>query len=79
MSELIENILHEVNKLEEGAYFGKVTGVQGLFIEVSGIRTRLSIGDQMCIRDSFKHIGDFITYFGNPAADRLQTSFQIIL
>lgn len=46
MSELIENILHEVNKLEEGAYFGKVTGVQGLFIEVSGIRTRLSIGDR---------------------------------
>ena len=33
MSELIENILHEVNKLEEGAYFGKVTGVQGLFIK----------------------------------------------
>ena len=27
----------------------------------------------------FKHIGDFITYFGNPAADSLQTSFQIIL
>ena len=46
MSELIENILHEVNKLEEEAYFGKVTGVQGLFIEVSGIRTRLSIGDR---------------------------------
>ena len=46
MSELIGNILHEVNKLEEGAYFGKVTGVQGLFIEVSGIRTRLSIGDR---------------------------------
>ena len=46
MSELTDNILQEVEKLETAAYYGKVTGVQGLFIEVSGIPSGISIGDR---------------------------------
>ena len=46
MSLLLDNINDEINKLEDGAYYGKVTAVQGLFIEVSGIRTSLTIGDR---------------------------------
>lgn len=49
MSELFENILSEVDKLEPAAWYGKVTGVQGLFIEVSGIAAKLSIGDRCTI------------------------------
>lgn len=46
MAELLDNIINEINKLDESAYYGKVTAVQGLFIEVSGIRSDLSIGDR---------------------------------
>ena len=46
MSELFSSKLHELEKLKDAAYFGKVTGVQGLFVEVSGIRSRLAIGDR---------------------------------
>lgn len=46
MSELFESKLQEINKLGTASYYGKVTGVQGLFVEVGGIRTRLSIGDR---------------------------------
>ena len=46
MSLLMQNIINSVNALKGAAYYGQVTAVQGLFIEVSGIRTRLSIGDR---------------------------------
>lgn len=46
MSELMQNILSQLSKMENTSYFGKVTGVQGLFIEVGGISSRLSIGDR---------------------------------
>ena len=46
MAELLENIISEINKLDESNYYGRVTAVQGLFIEVSGIRSDLSIGDR---------------------------------
>ena len=46
MSLLMQNIINSVNTLNGSAYYGQVTAVQGLFIEVSGIRTRLSIGDR---------------------------------
>ena len=46
MSLLMQNIINSVNALNGSAYYGQVTAVQGLFIEVSGIRTRLSIGDR---------------------------------
>ena len=43
---LYENITDAVGKLETDTYFGQVSAVQGLFIEVSGIRSNLSIGDR---------------------------------
>ncbi len=46
MSELFDSKLQEISKLNTASYFGKVTGVQGLFVEVSGIRAQLSIGDR---------------------------------
>ncbi|MBE6458373.1 MAG: flagellum-specific ATP synthase FliI, partial [Alphaproteobacteria bacterium] len=49
MGAYLENILQEVNKMDTASYYGKVTGVQGLFIEVSGILTKLSIGDRCCV------------------------------
>ncbi len=52
MSEVLENILKEVEKLPESDYYGRVTAVQGLFIEVSGIRCNMSIGDRCNIYDA---------------------------
>ena len=46
MSELSDNIIQNISKIETAAYYGKVSGVQGLFIEVSGIPAGLSIGDR---------------------------------
>lgn len=46
MPNLIDNVLQELDKVGTSFYYGKVTGVQGLFIEVSGIRSTLSIGDR---------------------------------
>ncbi|MDD4557243.1 MAG: flagellar protein export ATPase FliI [Alphaproteobacteria bacterium] len=43
---MLENIAKEIRKVETDTYFGSVTAVQGLFIEVSGIRAQLSIGDR---------------------------------
>ena len=46
MSELLKNIEGEIEKISFGEYFGTVTAVQGLFIEVSGVRSPLTIGDR---------------------------------
>ncbi len=46
MSLLWDNIQNEINRLDSTVYYGKVTGVQGLFIEAGGIRADLSIGDK---------------------------------
>ena len=46
MSQLLESIISEIKDQPSCSYYGEVTGVQGLFIEVSGIRTELSIGDR---------------------------------
>ena len=46
LSDLIKNIMQEIEKIDTSFYYGKVTAVQGLFIEVSGIRSTLSIGDK---------------------------------
>ncbi len=46
MADFTANILQELNKMDTASYYGKVTGVQGLFIEVSGILSQLSIGDR---------------------------------
>lgn len=42
----LENIITEIEKMEPCTYYGRVTAVQGLFIEVSGIRAQLTIGDR---------------------------------
>lgn len=41
-----ENIINQINKLKTAEYYGRVTAVQGLFIEVSGIRANMTIGDR---------------------------------
>ena len=46
MSEFIDNIIQSVEKLEASSYYGRVSGVQGLFVEVSGILNSLAIGDR---------------------------------
>ena len=44
--QLYSSLVNEITKIESEDYFGCVTGVRGLFIEVSGIRHQLSIGDR---------------------------------
>ncbi len=46
MGAFTENMIQALDKLEVSSYFGRVSGVQGLFIEVSGILTPLAIGDR---------------------------------
>ena len=46
MSLKFDSLIKDIKKIETSRYFGEVTSVQGLFIEVSGIRTKLSIGDR---------------------------------
>ena len=43
---LFENILSQIDDVQTQVYYGRVTAVQGLFVEVSGIRANLSIGDR---------------------------------
>lgn len=52
MSEILKNIIGEISKIDEDSYYGRVTAVQGLFVEVSGIRADLSIGDRCHIFSS---------------------------
>ena len=46
MTVKFENILQELSCVNTANYYGRVTAVQGLFIEISGIRVKLSIGDR---------------------------------
>ena len=46
MGEITYNILQALNKLDTSSYYGRVSGVQGLFIEASGILSPLAIGDR---------------------------------
>lgn len=49
MASVWESISSEIDKMPSASYYGRVTGVQGLFIEVSGIRAELSIGDRCSV------------------------------
>ncbi len=49
---LYSGLIDEIKNIETENYFGCVTGVRGLFIEVSGIRRQLSIGDRCHIHNS---------------------------
>lgn len=53
MSTCFDNIVHNLNKLNPCAYYGTVTGVQGLFIEVSGISSALTIGDRCSVHTTY--------------------------
>lgn len=46
MGDLTNNILQSLDRLEAASYYGRVSGVQGLFVEVSGIISPLAIGDR---------------------------------
>lgn len=46
MSVKFQNIMQKICDIETKNFFGKVTAVQGLFIEVSGIKSHLAIGDR---------------------------------
>lgn len=46
MGDLTDNILQTLEKLDTAAYYGRVSGVQGLFVEASGILSPLAIGDR---------------------------------
>jgi len=56
VSTCFDNIIHNLNKLNPCAYFGTVTGVQGLFIEVSGISSALTIGDRCSVHTTYGKI-----------------------
>lgn len=49
MASVLDSISSEIDKLPSASYYGRVTAVQGLFIEVSGIRAELSIGDRCSV------------------------------
>ena len=46
MGEITDNMLQALNRLDTASYYGRVSGVQGLFVEVSGILSQLAIGDR---------------------------------
>lgn len=46
MGELTDNLLQTLEKIDTASYYGRVSGVQGLFVEVSGILSPLAIGDR---------------------------------
>ena len=56
LSELLKNIEGEIEKFSFGEYFGTVTAVQGLFIEVSGVRSPLTIGDRCNVHTTHNSI-----------------------
>ena len=46
MSDLLNNIISEIEEIEEVSFFGTVVAVQGLLVEVTGIKSILSVGDR---------------------------------
>ena len=56
MSNKLDTINHIFDKLNDCTYYGTVTGVQGLFIEVSGISSALTIGDRCNVRTTYGKI-----------------------
>jgi len=43
------NIVKEIDAMSEAEYFGKVTAVNGMLVEVGGVKTNLSVGDRCTI------------------------------
>jgi len=46
MTVLIQNMLHEIERLPDYEVFGRVTGVSGMLVEVGGAHGALSVGDR---------------------------------
>ena len=46
-----ENIIARLKDINPNAYFGQVTAVKGLFIEVSGVRAAMTIGDRCLVHN----------------------------
>ena len=46
MGEFTDNIIQSIEKIDVASYYGRVSGVQGLFVEVNGIQSSLAIGDR---------------------------------
>lgn len=49
---MLKAFIKELDQVSDSIYYGEVTAVKGLFIEVSGIRDKLSIGDRCNILDA---------------------------
>ncbi len=47
MTALIETFLSELSRLPDHGVYGKVVAVQGLVVEIGGIKTTLSVGDRV--------------------------------
>ena len=45
----IDNLTAKLNDIPREVYFGRVTAVQGLFVEVTGIRAPVTIGDRCTV------------------------------
>ena len=46
MTVLLQNMLHEIERLPDSEIFGRVTGVSGILVEVGGAHGALSVGDR---------------------------------
>jgi len=53
VSTRFDNIIHNLKHLNTYSYYGTVSGVQGLFIEVSGISSALTIGDRCSVLTTY--------------------------
>ena len=58
MSDKFNSVIQELSSLNACKYYGKVTAIQGLFIEVGGIKADLSIGDRCAI---YNNIGNRVS------------------
>ena len=52
MGALTENILQSIDRMENFSCYGRVSAVQGMFVEVSGLLGQLSIGDRCRITNN---------------------------
>lgn len=52
MGKITTSLIDSINRIDNAFYYGKVIGVQGLFVEISGIKNNLSIGSRCNIINS---------------------------
>jgi flagellum-specific ATP synthase len=52
LGKITASIIDSINRIDNTFYYGKVIGVQGLFVEISGIKNNLSIGSRCNIINS---------------------------